>query len=143
MEWVCTRFDGLTPQELHAVLRLRAEVFVVEQECPYLDPDDADAGAWHLMGRLDGGLVTYARWYPEDGMTRLGRIVSSPAVRGQGHGKAVVREALRRIGNEAVLILAQRYLERFYADLGFVTEGEPFLEDGIPHLRMVRPWLFP
>ena len=134
--WLEKRFDDLTPAELHACLALRAAVFVVEQDCPYQDPDPNDPRARHLMGLEGGNLVAYARWYAEGDVMRLGRIVTSPEVRGRGLGREVVREALHRLGRHVVLISAQDHLRAWYEDLGFVAEGPVFLEDGIPHVAM-------
>lgn len=136
------RFPELTVEELYDLLALRAEVFVVEQACAYLDPDGCDREATHLLGTRDGALVAYARWYPEAGRVRLGRIATAPAARGRGYGRDVVEEALRRIAadhpDRSVLLHAQAYLQGFYESLGFTPVGEPFDEDGIPHVAMVR-----
>lgn len=135
-------FPELTVAELYDLLALRAEVFVVEQACAYLDPDGRDPEATHLLGSLDGRLVACARWYLEGERVHLGRIATAGSIRGRGHGRRLVAEALRRIGEDhpgrAVLIHAQAHLQDFYEDLGFVAVGEPFEEDGIPHLAMVR-----
>lgn len=125
---------------------------MVEQECVYLDPDGLDPQATHLMGREaaaggEGELVAYARWYMEAGdgepHVRLGRIVTARAHRGRGLGRRTVEEALARIAAEhpgvAVRMHAQTYLVPFYQDLGFITVGEPFDEDGIPHVAMMLP----
>jgi ElaA protein len=136
-------FPELTLEELYGLLALRAEVFVVEQACAYLDPDGHDRGATHLLGRLAGELAAYARWYPEGERIRLGRIATAGGVRGRGLGRALVAAALRRIAADhpgrPVLVHAQSYLRSFYESLGFTTVGEPFDEDGIPHVAMVRP----
>lgn len=141
LELVTKAFSELTVEELYDLLALRAEVFVVEQACAYLDPDGRDREATHLLGREGGALVAYARWHRDTGRVRLGRIATAPAVRGRGHGRVLVEEALRRIGEDhpgrAVLIHAQTYLQAFYASLGFAAVGEPFEEDGIPHVAMV------
>ena len=125
-------------------------MFVVEQESLYLDPDGRDLEATHLLGRgEDGALETYARWYLEESgdgeagrHVRLGRIVTARAARGRGGGRRTVEEALARIAGEhpgaEVLIHAQVYLTAFYDGLGFSPVGEPFDEDGVPHVVMVR-----
>ncbi len=141
MEWVAKPFGELALEELYGVLRLRAEVFVVEQACTYQDLDGLDRAAVHLAGVEEGALVAYARWYEEGDHVRLGRIVTSPRVRGRGLGRRLVTEALQRIADEhpgrPVLIHAQAYLEGFYRGLGFERRGEPFEEDGIPHVAMI------
>lgn len=132
------RFDELTTDELYDVLRLRAEVFVVEQDCPYQDLDGIDRRALHLLGTAGRGLVAYARWFNEGDVVWLGRIVTSPASRGTGAGSRLMDEALRRIGGPEVRMHAQAHLRDFYGRWGFERAGEPFLEDGIPHVLMVR-----
>lgn len=121
-------------------------MFVVEQECVYQDPDGRDPEATHLLGREAGELAAYARWYPEDDpegrRVRLGRIVTARDHRGRGLGRRTVEEALARVAGEhpgvPVRMHAQAYLVRFYQDFGFTTVGEPFDEDGVPHVVMVR-----
>lgn len=145
--WRCEPFGGLTVDDLYDVLALRAEVFVVEQRCPYLDPDGTDRDAWHLLGRdAEGRLVAYARLFrpavkcPE---ACIGRVVTAPAVRGRGLGRELLREALaalaRRCPGESVHLSAQAHLEAFYASFGFARVGEPYLEDNIPHVGMTLP----
>lgn len=146
LRWSVRDLDDFTAREWHGVLALRAEVFVVEQDCAYLDPDPIDYAARHLVGvsPRDGLLMAYARWYRRpDGPLQLGRVVIAPEARGCGLGQKVVRVALSEIGDtEPVLAHAQSYLERFYERLGFEVEGAEFLEDGIPHLPMCwRPEL--
>jgi ElaA protein len=146
----CLPFGELDAAALYAVLRLRSAVFVVEQQCVFLDMDDRDAAALHLLGdvAIDGGapqLVAAARLfgpglcYPE---ASIGRVVTAPEVRGTGVGRALMRRAIAecaaRWPSVPIRIGAQRYLERFYADLGFVVDGAPYVEDGIPHIEMVR-----
>lgn len=144
--WILKPFDRLTPAELYAVLRLRSRVFVVEQQCVYLDTDNKDQEAFHLLGMQDGDLVAYARlfapgiYYQE---AAIGRIVTAPEVRGMGVGKSLVEKSLeiaqRLYGEVPVRIGAQRHLEAFYGEFGFRADGEPYLEDGIPHVGMVFP----
>lgn len=144
LSWILKPFDRLTAAELYAVLRLRSRVFVVEQQCVYLDTDNKDQEAFHLQGMQDGNLVAYARlfapgmYYQE---AAIGRIVTAPDLRGMGVGKALVQKsleiALRLYGEVPVRIGAQRHLEAFYREFGFRADGEPYLEDGIPHVEMV------
>jgi ElaA protein len=147
--WQWSRFSELRPEDLYAVVRLREEVFIVEQQCAYHDADGRDLHAWHLLGWSDdpGGrsLVAYARIF-EPGVryteASIGRVVTAPRVRGTGLGKALMAEALRRLGGLApaqpVKIAAQRRLEKFYLDLGFRTISSPYEEDGIMHVDMLR-----
>ena len=126
-------------------MKLRQEVFVVEQDCPYLDADNYDQGSLHLLGYLDNQLVTYARillpglYYKEPS---VGRIVSKLNVRGKGLGKETVSKALEimseRYGPQPIRIMAQCYLIKFYEGFGFKIAGEEFLEDGIPHIEMTK-----
>lgn len=146
LRFSCLPFDQLTPKELYAIMALRQEVFVVEQNCPYLDADGKDLYAWHLSG-LDAGnnLLAYTRLLPEgisyEGYTSIGRVVSAPAARGTGAGRAVMRQSIdmcrHLFGPLPIKIGAQTYLLRFYESLGFRSTGEEYLEDGIPHTKMV------
>jgi ElaA protein len=149
IRWQWSRFSELSPNDLYAVVRLREAVFVVEQNCPYLDADGRDPSAWHLLGWFEGRsertLVAYARIF-EPGVRysegSLGRIVTAPAVRGTGIGKALMAEALRRIESlapgQSIKIAAQRRLEDFYLGFGFRTISTPYEEDGIIHVDMLR-----
>lgn len=141
-------FDRLTPRQVHDVLQLRQRVFVVEQRCAYLDADGLDPTCWHGLGTLgDRTLVATARLVPPGLVSEepaIGRVVSSPEHRRAGYGRQLMLEAIREIRRlypgHATRIGAQRYLERFYGSLGFVPVGEPYDEDGIPHIHMVREW---
>ncbi len=139
MEWRFRTFDALTNDELYALLRLRSEVFVVEQDCVFLDMDDLDQGALHLLGYDDQGLAACLRWYETDGGTKVGRVVTSPRVRGTGAGHAIMRRALERVGDRATVVSAQAHLHDYYAAHGYVRYGDEFLEDDIPHIHMRRP----
>lgn len=138
-------FDRLTPRQVHDVLQLRQRVFVVEQRCAYLDADGADPKCWHALGVQDGVLVATARLVPP-GLKfvepAIGRVVTAPEVRRSGVGRQLMVEALAQVRRlwpgQPVRIGAQRYLERFYGSLGFVPVGEPYDEDGIPHVEMLR-----
>ncbi len=140
-------FAELSNTELYALLRLRSAVFVLEQNCAFLDLDDHDENALHLLMRdADGALIGYSRLlppgekYPEPS---IGRVVVDGRVRSTGAGRRLMAESVRgahaRYPQLPNLIWAQAHLERFYASFGFVTESEPELEDGIPHLRMRLP----
>ncbi len=143
----CKPFYELNVHELYAIMSLRQEVFVVEQNCPYLDADGKDFNSSHLMGFDDDGkLVAYCRLMPR-GLTYehhacIGRVVSSPSARGTGAGRSLMRMAMdemeQRFPGVTVKIGAQKYLRKFYEDFGFVVTGEEYLEDGIPHYPMIR-----
>lgn len=149
LRWQWSRFGELRPEHLYEIVRLRENVFVVEQNCAYLDADGRDPQAWHLLGWLgENGarrLVAYARIfepgirYPEGS---VGRVVTAPEVRRTGVGRMLMEEALRRLDalapNRPVKIAAQRYLEKFYATFGFQPASAPYEEDGITHIDMLR-----
>ena len=147
MHWTCVPFDALHVQQLHDVLALRSAVFVVEQQCVFLDIDGLDPQTWHLLGHDgDGALQAYARLIPPgvkapDAL--IGRVVTSPAARGGGTGRALMAEAVAQCGRlwpaQAITLHAQAHLERFYAGFGFVPVGKPYIEDGIPHIEMRKP----
>jgi ElaA protein len=149
IHWQWSRFSELTPHDLYAIVRLREAVFIVEQNCPYPDADGRDPGAWHLLGWREGSpertLVAYTRVFEPGVRYRegsLGRVVTAPNARGEGIGKALMAEALRRIESLApgqpIKIAAQRRLEDFYLGFGFRTISAPYEEDGIIHVDMLR-----
>lgn len=143
---LCKPFDSLSPKEVYEILRLRSEIFVVEQNCVFLDADDKDFSCQHLMLYHQKQLMAYARIVPA-GLSftepSIGRIVSSNAARGKGFGKQLVKLAIenceRLYGRKPIKIGAQLYLLAFYESFGFVAQGEQYLEDGIVHVEMVRP----
>jgi len=145
MIWRWRTFDELTKDELYAAMRLRQEVFVVEQECPYLDADGRDHGNHHLLGFDDAGLAAYARvlrpgvLYPE---VCISRVVTAPRLRRTGMGRLLMTECLKCVaahyGSVPIRISAQAYLQGFYASFGFQCTGKGYLEDGIPHKEMLR-----
>jgi ElaA protein len=134
----------LEPGELYQALRLRAEVFVVEQNCPYLDEDNRDQESLHLFGWVDGLLASYVRILPPglafDELS-IGRVVTSPLVRRRGFGVPLMQEAIRRaweaFGKQDIRIGAQFYLHDFYSSLGFRRVSDIYLEDNIEHVEMV------
>lgn len=143
-------FDELRKQELYELLRLRQRVFVLEQHCPYVDADNKDQAAWHLLGRDASSqhLLAYARLLPAGlaypGYASIGRVVTAPEARGKGLGRAIMNESLkacrRLFGRTPIKIMAQEYLLDFYREYGFIPASEPYLEDDILHLDMVREW---
>jgi ElaA protein len=144
-QWILKHFDDLTPSELYAVLRLRSEVFVVEQNCVYLDQDGKDPLCYHLLGWTGTLLAAYVRLLPP-GLSysepSIGRVVTSPSYRGKGGGRALMEKALEQLyllyGTVPVRIGAQQYLQAFYSSLGFEAFGDMYLEDNIPHVEMVK-----
>ena len=138
-------FDELTIHELYQILRLRSEVFVVEQDCVYQDVDNKDQKALHIIGMKDGQVVAYTRVFkPGDYFDNvsIGRVVVSQEQRQYGLGKQIMLASLaaidQRFPNKPIEISAQSYLLKFYTDLGFSAFGEEYLEDGIPHRRMLK-----
>ena len=123
--------------ELYAVLTLRATVFVVEQDCPYLDPDgrDVEPGTTHLWLADGDTIVAYLRVLTEPHGTRIGRVVTDPAHRGQRLAARLLDEALI-LAARPIVLDAQSHLVALYARHGFVVDGPEFLEDGIPHTPM-------
>jgi ElaA protein len=149
--WQWSRFQDLSPEQLYEVVRLRESVFIVEQNCAYLDADGRDPGAWHLLGwaevkgENERRLVAYARVFAPGvryAEGSVGRVVTAPEVRRTGIGRLLVDEALRRLESLApgqpIRLAAQRYLENFYGTLGFTTASAPYEEDGIMHVDMLR-----
>ncbi len=132
-------FGALSADELYDILALRAAVFVVEQDCAYQDIDGIDRRATHLIGRGPDGIVAYARWFEADGGVQLGRIVTAQNARGRGLGRRLMSAMLEAVEDEpSVFMEAQTYLISFYEGFGFEVVSEEFLEDGIPHVKMIR-----
>ena len=137
-------FSELTPAELYSIIRLRNEVFVVEQVCVFQDADNKDQDSLHLMLWQGPVLTAYCRLlppglaYPE---MSIGRVVSLPAARRTGAGRNLINEAIKvcrnQFGESPIRIGAQCYLIKFYASFGFKEEGDVYLEDGIEHVEMV------
>ena len=131
--FICKKFNELSLYELYEIMALRQEVFVVEQNCPYLDADGKDQSAWHLMGLNENKkLVAYS----------IGRVVTSTSARGGGIGRELMEQSIQWMEKlfpaQDIKIGAQCYLEKFYKSLGFEIAGDEYLEDGIPHYPMLR-----
>lgn len=140
------KFEDLTLKELHDIFALRSEVFVVEQDCVYQDIDGKDFDALHLYIKDEkDSLLAYTRVFEKDayhkGFVSIGRVVVSPKARGQALGKTIMQysidECQKHYGSEAIKISAQKYLDKFYTELGFKATGKEYLEDGIPHMEMI------
>jgi ElaA protein len=145
LKWVFKTFKELSVQELYAIMRLRQEAFIVEQNCPYLDADGKDLKSHHLMGYLNNELVAYSRIVPPGvsyDEVSIGRVVTAIEHRKMAYGKQLMDESIKQIGKTygpmSIRIGAQLYLKRFYESFGFVQQGEPYLEDGIPHIIMLK-----
>jgi ElaA protein len=143
--WKCKAFDTLTNFELYDIIHLRNEVFVVEQKCIFQDADNKDQQCFHLMGYIESELAAYARLVPAGvsyNYISIGRVVTSPAFRNAGVGKALMEQAIEycnRLFNKLTIkIGAQLYLKKFYEGFGFRQIGEVYDEDGIDHIYMVK-----
>ena len=144
MKWSCKAFKDLSLDEFHDIIQLREIVFVVEQDCPYLDVDGKDKDALHVFGKYEGNIVATTRIlkpgisYDE---VAIGRVVTSPTLRGMGMGKQLMEESMKFVklhfGKVPVRISAQTYLLRYYKSFGFIETGEEYLEDNIPHFEML------
>jgi ElaA protein len=145
MKWISKSFDNLTTSELYQVLRLRAEIFVVEQDCVYQDVDNKDQDSYHICGYDDGLLAAYAR-VVKPGISyaeiSIGRVVVSEKRRGIKLGDDLMKETISfidsKLGVQPIRISAQSHLNKFYSNLGFVATGKKYLEDGIPHIEMLK-----
>ena len=144
-QWLCKSFETLTNIELYDLLRLRSEVFVVEQNCVFLDMDNKDQTCHHLLGYDGDNLVSSARLLgPNTAYQQMsiGRVVSSPLYRGTGAGKALMQQAITEcyqlFGKNDIKIGAQLYLKTFYESFGFVQTSDVYDEDGIDHIEMVK-----
>lgn len=143
IKFVWKNFDELSIDELYAVLHLRQEVFIVEQDCPYLDADNSDQNAYHLLCYEDNKLIAYLRAF-KPGVkyegSSMGRIVTEINSRGLGLGKEITKEGVKFLNkeypNHEIVISAQHRLKNFYTDLGFIPRGEVYLEDDIDHIQM-------
>jgi ElaA protein len=146
MEWLIKRFEELTLQELYDILRLRNSVFILEQKCPYQDIDGRDSHGYHLFLKdEDGKICAYLRIL-EKGQTfdeiSIGRVIVRKDKRGAGLAKAMLLKAIsfirKRLNGKTIKIEAQAYLKEFYRKIGFEPYSDLYLEDDIPHIKMVR-----
>jgi ElaA protein len=146
MNWYTKSFAELNTDELYKILQLRSAVFVVEQNCPYLDMDDKDRKAIHLWNcDPDGNVTAYCRLLPA-GISytepSIGRVATASMIRNTGIGRVLMQKAIAYIHDTwkqpAIRISAQLYLDKFYTSLGFDRAGESYLEDNIPHIEMLK-----
>jgi len=135
------RFAELTAAELYGLLRLRVDVFVVEQACPYpeLDGRDTEPGTVHVWHELDGEVVSCIRVLDQGPTRSIGRVATAGHARGRGLSAQLVAHGISLCAGRTIDIGAQAYLEGWYARFGFVRSGPDYVEDGIPHLPMRRP----
>ncbi len=146
LNWILKKFDDLTLHELYDIIRLRNEVFVVEQNCVFQDADDKDQDCWHLMGWANHQLVAYTRIVPPGKgyeEPSIGRVATAQAVRARGLGRELMKQSIDQVhvlfGYLPIRVGAQLYLKHFYTSLGFEQKGDIYLEDGIEHIMMIRP----
>ena len=146
INWAFKKFEELTSSELYAIMQLRNEVFVVEQNCVYQDADNKDLLSYHLMGWNQQKLVAYTRILAPGiafEEASIGRVVTSPSVRRTGIGFELMNRSISKttelFGNFPIRIGAQLYLQKFYTSLGVEKDSDTYLEDNIPHIEMVRP----
>jgi len=146
LHWTTKPFAALTTADLYTLLQLRSEVFVVEQACAFQDLDGHDQAAYHLLGYTEAGeLAAYARLFAAGrsyAQASIGRVVTAPRHRRAGLGRQLLSQAIAQcdelFGAQPIKIGAQLYLKAFYESFGFVQQGEGYLEDGIPHIYMLR-----
>ena len=145
MNWQLKKFDELSVQELYAILQLRNEVFIIEQNCIYPDLDNKDQLSYHLMCWKEDKLIAYTRLLPP-GITyqnpSVGRVVTAASVRRSGIGRELMIRSITHceilFGKKSISLSAQLYLKKFYESLDFSPTSDVYLEDGIPHLEMTR-----
>ncbi|MBW1297570.1 GNAT family N-acetyltransferase [Aquimarina litoralis] len=138
-------FTELSSDELYKILRLRAEVFVVEQDCVYQDIDNKDQKALHILGFKNDQIIAYTRLFDAGAYfeeSSIGRVVVAENERKYGYGHDLIKQSIEaikeRYDTEEIKISAQCYLKKFYEKHGFTQIGEEYLEDGIPHIAMIR-----
>ena len=150
IDWTFQEFNSLSPQELYEILYLRISVFMIEQKCLYSECDNNDQVAYHLCGRNNGKLALYARVIPPNiyyhgetkNLSRIGRVVTSPDYRRKKLGHKLIQKAIdathKKFPDTNITLSAQTHLRSFYESHGFSINSEEFIEDGIPHIKMIR-----
>jgi ElaA protein len=146
IHWILDKFEDLTPYQLYAILQLRNEVFVVEQNCVFQDADNNDQESYHLMGFNENKLIAYSRLVPAGKMYKqasIGRVVTSLTIRRSGAGKELMKHSIDAVYNlfgiQPIKIGAQLYLRQFYCLFGFDQASSVYIEDGIEHIYMIKP----
>ena len=144
LEWSCKKFSEFTKQEFYNILVARQKVFIIEQNCNYLDCDNKDEQSYHLLGMDKNNIASYMRIIPPGISYKdasMGRILTTSKYRGKGLGKLLMKEGIslarKKFKISKIKISAQSYLLPFYKSFGFVAQGKEYLEDDIPHTEMV------
>ena len=144
--WETCPFKSLSVEKLYEIIQLRQEIFVVEQDCPYIDADGIDLKCIHISGYHKNKLIAYSRIMPPGinyKEASIGRIITKKEHRGHGVGYQLVsisiEEIYKNYGNQPIRLSGQTYARAFYEKLGFISEGKEYLEDGIPHISLVKP----
>ncbi len=145
LQWRVLRFNEFTLDELYDLMQLRSQVFVVEQDCVYLDQDGKDKKALHVLGFKDKKICAYARLFDKGDYfdaCSIGRVIVAEDERRYAYGHTLMQESIKAIkdfyGEDLIKISAQKYLKKFYESHGFLQKGEEYLEDGIPHIGMIK-----
>ena len=143
--WKIKPFSKLSTEELYQILKIRQEVFIVEQTCYYLDADGYDQQAVHIWAEKEGEILAYSRVFEpriKYKEASIGRVLTNPNYRKNNLGKILIRFSINtieaRFRTQSIRISAQDYLLRFYSEFGFQDTGKKYLEDDIPHTEMVR-----
>ena len=142
MQIIIKKWDDLSKEEVEKIFSLRSEVFIVEQECPYQDVDGRDAEADHLLLYENNILCAYTRIFPKNTYFKeasFGRTVVKKTHRRKGYGHVLVKESIAFLKSKkenTIKISAQSYLKKFYLSYGFISKGDEYLEDNIPHTAM-------
>jgi len=144
MKIIVKRFKELSVEEIYQILKVRADVFIIEQKCIYKDIDGKDEKAIHVLGKENNETIAYTRILQNDeqyNFPSISRVVVKKQNRGEERGKKIMKETIKHIVEElkekTIVLAAQKYLEKFYRELGFIAEGEEYLEDEIPHQKMI------
>ena len=145
LSFECKKFDSFSPQELHDLLALRSEVFVVEQNCVYQDIDGKDEKAIHIIGVVQNKIVAYSRCFKPGEYFKeasVGRVVVKKTERKLKRGNQIMIHSIKAIETlyqtKTIIISAQSHLKFFYNNFGFYSVGNEYLEDGIPHIEMIK-----
>lgn len=144
MEITTYNYNELSADQLYEILKLRAEVFVVEQNCAYQDLDNKDNKALHLIGEINNKIVAYTRIFKKGDYfinSSIGRVLVKKEFRKKEYGKIIMKKSIERIKQdpkeEKIELSAQKYLINFYKEFGFKKIGEEYIEDNIPHIKMI------